>query len=82
MFKVMGLGVALQVLIVSASHSCDRQRGLLTRQHETVCVGPGRLRWVTPGYFSSCQRNVYAKADMNAACLLSAAPPCPPSTFS
>ena len=33
-------------------------------------------------YLSCFHRNVYARADMNAACLLSAAPPCPPSMFS
>ena len=35
-----------------------------------------------PVYFNCCHRNVYARADMNAACLLSAAPPWPPSMFS
>mmetsp|Transcript_120066 Transcript_120066/g.188350 ORF Transcript_120066/g.188350 Transcript_120066/m.188350 type:complete len:96 (-) Transcript_120066:575-862(-) len=31
---------------------------------------------------SFCSRKLYANVDMNARCLLSAAPPCPPSMFS
>src|ERR1700733_4502808 len=33
-------------------------------------------------HFNSFHKNVYARALMNAACLLSAAPPWPPSMFS
>jgi hypothetical protein len=55
-----------------------------TRTVEGARVGVRAELWhvCQSAYFSCFHRNVYASASMNARCLLSAAPPCPPSTFS
>jgi hypothetical protein len=64
----------------SGGFPCDRPEARVVDIRQVVPVGGLARRALH--FFSSFQRNVYASAIMNADCLLSAAPPWPPSIFS
>jgi len=86
------LGLPSQIRVTGLRPPCT-ERELTGSSHFTVTglrtfqFTSSRIYSIKPSaptrpFASACSRKVHASVDMKARCLLSAAPPCPPSMFS